>query len=394
MMKSLISVDVAQQLIDENTPSWGTEQVALANSSNRILAEEVRADRDFPPFDRVTMDGFAIMASDTTEKLPIQELQLAGEPAKTLLPGSAIEIMTGAVLPHGADAVIPYEKTSVDLEKKVVRFLETVDVGQNIHRKGSDTKSGTLLIGRGQLIEAPQQAVLATCGYERVLCFKRPNVALVSTGDEIVGVGETPKLHQIRSSNLQMIESQLNGAGVDCLSIHLDDNQEAIEQGLNDISGKYDVIILSGGVSKGKADYVLPSVKANGFDIVFHGVSQRPGKPLLFAKKQGTLLFGLPGNPMAALSCFFRYVKPVVLGNTKREYVVLGGPVKFDKPLTYFLPVKFEYINGTKTAYSVHTNGSGDMIQALSASGFVELPAEKNSFNTGDVLPYYPFACS
>ena len=390
-MTTLISVEDAQELIQQHIPNWGTENVDLINTTGRIIAQNVYADRDFPPYHRVTMDGFAFRADDRLEAYSIQDVQLAGEKPKKLLPGNVIEIMTGAVIPNGADTVIPYEKTEVNAEKKLVYFKEVPNKSQNVHFAGSDASRGDLLLKSGSKIQAPQQAMLSTCGLSAVKCYKCPSVGLISTGDELVGIESTPEVHQIRSSNIWMLSAQLTAMGLKHSHTHIPDEPEIMETQIRKLLKTHQVLILSGGVSKGKADLVLPTLKNIGFRKVFHGVAQRPGKPLLFAKMDKKVVFGLPGNPMAALVGFFRYVKPSLLLNLDMEWIELGESFDFPKPLTYFLQVRLESNNGSTLAIPIKGNGSGDMVNALSSSGFLELSATQNTFQSGEKYPFFRY---
>lgn len=389
-MNVLISVDQAQSLIEQYTPGWGVETVSLLESSERILSEDIYADRDFPPYDRVTMDGFALGSIES--QLIVQDIQLAGQKPKEVEVGKAIEIMTGSVLPKNAVTVVPYEKITSNLQTGTISLNDDVKQSQNIHFAGSDAKKGDVLIKKGTTIRAPQQAILASCGRSSVLCDQRPSVAIVSTGDELVDIERTPEDHQIRSSNLWMLRCQMQVLGLAHCHIHLKDDPDDLETEIKALSRTYDVIILSGGVSKGKADHVVPSLEKAGFRKVFHGVAQRPGKPLLFAEMGPKMAFGLPGNPMAAMVSFFRYIKPVLCQQkAPADSVVLAKDFQFTKPFAYFLQVRLEPKNEITLAYPLSTNGSGDMVQALSAMGFIELPANRTAFKVGEKFPLFRF---
>jgi molybdopterin molybdotransferase len=234
-------------------------------------------------------------------------MQAAGQPPVPLTnPKQCVEIMTGAALPEGCTTVIRYE----DLERKGDSFHlpEGVEDGKSIHFVGSDVSAGDLLLPAGQIIDVAAIGMLATCGYAEVPVVALPRTAVISTGDELVPVAATPAPHQIRRSNVFQLVQLLNTAGVEAEHLHLADDRETLRSVLAEVLTKYELVILSGGVSKGKLDFVPGILEALGVKPLFHGVAQRPGKPLWAGRTETTMVFGLPGNPVSSVACCQVYV--------------------------------------------------------------------------------------
>jgi molybdopterin molybdotransferase len=370
----------------------------LTQAAGKVLAEEIKADRDLPPFNRATMDGIAI-AFESFEKgqreFQIESLQAAGQPQQTLSDRkNGIEIMTGAPLPVGTDTVIPYEMIS--LQNKTASLSETrVEKGQNVHRKSSDAMRGELLLTKGIKLSSAEIALLASVGKDEVLVYQTPRAAVVSTGDELVDVDQTPLPHQIRKSNSYAIVAALQTLGVDADSFHLKDDKTEITNSLRSILEKYELIILSGGVSKGKLDFVPEALESLGVKKLFHGVSQRPGKPMWFGCSAKNFVFALPGNPVSTFMCFHRYVAPWLAMSLKDSLrvssAILANDFSFTPKLTYFLQVKIENENGKLMAYPSAGGGSGDFANLKDVDGFLQLPLEPNEFKAGAVYPVYLF---
>ena len=396
----MISVKEADKLISKNLIINKSAKINYINSSGEVLDEALVADRNYPPFDRVAMDGIAINYKAIQEGLnsfKIEGVTRAGEPQSTLLDdNNCLEVMTGGVLPIGCDVVIRYEDIQIENgEAKLIDGLE-ISKMQNVHLHGSDYQEGDLLLEKGFKIEAPQMAVLTSIGKDNLQTMARPKIAIVSTGDELIDVEETPLAHQIRRSNVYTIYSALKLHGFSDVEIlHVKDEKEVIFDKLEQVLKEVDVLILSGGVSKGKFDYipeVLADLKVN---KIFHKIKQKPGKPMWFGTRQDNkMVFGLPGNPTSALICFRRYVLPALWKSIKTKaqpkFARLTNEVNFKKPMTYFLPVSIDYTdNGVISAAPVKTNGSGDFNSVAKSDGFIELTAEKNVFNKGESYPLY-----
>lgn len=403
----MISVEEAKNIINSQQPSWGTRKVSIENSQGEVLAEDITADRDFPPFDRVSMDGIALSfdsfhAGQRTFK--VQETQLAGEPPVSLdSPENAIEIMTGAVLAKGCDVVVRYEDLEFYNEngQKWVRVnLDAAERWKNVHRQGSDQIKGELLIASGRPITASEVAIMATVGCAEVAVQKKPKVAIISTGDELVEVSETPLPHQIRKSNSVAIEASLNQLRIPNQRFHLLDDKEELKEKIEAILSKYDLLLLSGGVSKGKADYLPEVLEELKVKKHFHRVAQRPGKPFWFGvHESGKQVFAFPGNPISTYMCFRVYFIPWLMKALGREepivQAVLQEQVVFKPDLGYFVQVRSQRsADGLTKAYPEMGNGSGDLANLAKSDAFLYLPQGQNEFEAGAPFAYYSFDIS
>lgn len=395
----MISVNEATQMVLATCPALPTEKVALENAAGRVLAEDVRADRHFPPYDRVTMDGIAIRYSAWEagrRTFRIAGTQLAGEPPAMLRQeDTAIEVMTGAVLPEGADTVVPYE--DVNIEHGQATLITPLRPGQNIHMSGSDQRQGTVLLKKGTYVGPAATAVLATVGAAFPLVFMPPKVAIVATGDELVPVASQPLPHQIRSSNSQALAAALAPWHIKAGIFHLRDDRAQLELEVSKLLESYDALLLSGGVSKGKADYLPEALESAGVKKMFHRVAQKPGKPLWFGTKAaGKFVFAFPGNPVSTFMCFHRYFLPWLRKSLclppAEEFAKLGSDFKFQPSLTYFLQVNASPAeSGEVWALPRAGGGSGDLANLLFANAFLELPANKTEFRKGEVFPLIRF---
>lgn len=376
----MISPLEAIELLKNITIPFRTEKMPLAKTLGMNIAEKIVADRDFPPFDRVMMDGIAVKdISAPTWK--IEGILFAGEPAKAIKKmDGALEIMTGATAPRGTEAIIKIE--DLKIEKKIASYIgkTPLEKGQFIHLQGADAEAGSIVVKKRTKIGPVEIAIAATVGKAHIEVESKPHVHIFSTGDEIVGLHETPADHQIRSSNVMMLKSVLLSKGFKANSSHLADSAEKIKSSIDKALESNDIILLSGGVSAGKKDLV-PSVLAEaGFETVFHKISQKPGKPLLVATRHdGKVVFAFPGNPISTLTCFWVYFLPWVSGEWA-EYSV--KEIKFlPKPsaeLDQWIPVE----NGEVLAH----NGSSDLISWSRADGLVWQKAGDKSKK----LPYIP----
>lgn len=393
----MISVTEATRIIQQVPVPHSMVQVPLTEGVNRVLAEPVKADRDLPPFHRVAMDGIAISSASfgTYKSYQIEGVQPAGAPAKVLsFEGNCLEVMTGAVLPEGTDAVVRYEDVEIHEGKATVQ-LPAVNAGMNVHHQGSDARQGEVLLKEGQLISPAEVALLASVGKAEVKVYDFPRTAIISSGDELVEVDVAPLAHQIRRSNAYALQAALREMGCQASSFHLNDTREDVLHELKLLMQDFDVLILSGGVSKGKFDFIADALKELGVTKLFHQVSQRPGKPFWFGTTENKVVFALPGNPVSTFLCFYRYIKPWLrssMGVTLSEQTaILASPVKFKPALTYFLQVRAEYDQGKRIAVPVPGGGSGDFANLKEVNGFLELPADRSSFQAGEVFPFIPF---
>ncbi len=383
---------------------FGTEPVPFEAAAGRVLRERVAADRPFPPFDRVAMDGIAVHF-DSYQRgqriFGLEDLAAAGMPQLQLANfADCIEVMTGAVLPEGTDAVIPYEHLEITEHEGFRRFhiLKPVTEGQHIHRRGSDVQAGATLLKPGIRIGAAEAGVLATVGKTEVTVSRKPRVMLIATGNELVPVAETPEPHQIRMSNIFSLRAALLQAGIEAEYMHLPDDTAHLREALGALLAKADVLICTGAVSAGRFDHLPDVLLSLGAKKVFHAVQQRPGKPLLFCTfHNGPAVFGLPGNPVSGFMCCYRYVLPFLntcmqLAPVPQEFAVLEEDVVFDKPLEYYLPVRLSpQSNGILTARPVPYHGSGDLASLLHADAFLALPVEQDTFPKGSSLAVWRF---
>ena len=397
----MISVEQAQELINKHSLKLETEYVSLNEANGRVLSQVIHADRDFPPFDRVTMDGIAIRFDDWKAGASYFEIlgtQAAGSPPLQVHGSNqAIEVMTGAVLPEGTDTVIPYELITIHQDTQRKASIESSPkAGQNVHRKGSDRLADTAIINPGTVIGAPEAGIAATVGKSSIQVLKPPRVAIISTGDELVAIDQVPLPHQIRSSNASTFSSALKGWSIESDLFHIVDDLAGTTQTLSNLINSYDILVLSGGVSKGKFDYVPKALEELQVRKEFHRIAQRPGKPFWFGSHpSGTLVFAFPGNPVSGFMCFSRYLKPwlnqVFQLKNPMVQAQLSDSVRFDPDLTYFAQVKTTLNQGTLMARPVEGHGSGDLANLVDADGFLELPRSKNNFLQGEWYPYYPY---
>jgi molybdopterin molybdotransferase len=393
----LITVKEASEIVLNNVQDFGIEEVSLEQSINRVLKENLYAERDFPPFTRVSMDGIAIQF-ETFEKgqriFLIEGLQAAGSPQKTLEnKANCLEVMTGAVLPNNTDTVIRYEDVEIKNGKARIN-IDDVRLTQNAHQKGSDRKAGDILVKSGKIISPAEIGVAATIGKTHLKVAKTPKVVIISTGDELVEISENPLPHQIRKSNVHNLWATFLRWGIYAEKKHLNDEKEEIRKGLKDCLENFDVIVMSGGVSKGKFDFIPEILEELKVQKLFHRVRQRPGKPFWFGRSPNeTIVFAFPGNPASTFMCANRYFRPWLrsslgLESFEYQYAVLEQNFEFKPDLTYFLQVKITYQkDGRISAKPIMGKGSGDLANLADADGFMELPKGQNSFKKGDAYP-------
>ncbi len=395
----MITVQQAENLILENMPQAGLEQVPVADSIGRVLAETVQAERDQPPFDRSTMDGFALAADDGSESYRIAAIAPAGQPQSSLgKPGECIEIMTGAPIPAGADCVVPVERVDRDGEMIRLHADAQLTAGRFVHARASDHDAGSGLIAADTPIGAPELAVLVSAGYAQVSVKKLPAMAIIASGDELVDVDQPVAPHQIRRSNDYAMQGLLTRHGLATgTRWHIQDDPAAQLKLLGECLERDDGLVLTGGVSMGRYDYIPEVLGKLGVEVIFHRVSQRPGKPMWFGLSNlGKPVFALPGNPVSALVCMRRYVVPALqkmLGVLQTSYsteLSLAEAVDFAPALTSFLPVDLT-AGDMHNAHPKKTNTSGDFTALAGTAGFVELALEQKHFPAGTRVPFYPW---
>jgi molybdopterin molybdotransferase len=392
----------AEKLVLENTPLFHREDCPIGRAYGRILACDILADRDLPPFDRVTLDGYALRSAAVAAGLRtfrVEAVQPAGVRPATLgaEPDACIEIMTGAVLPAGADCVVPYEETGRDGARVSLLPGAVAVPGTAVHRRGSDHRAGDRIVPSGTIITGREIAVAAACGRAVLAVGGMPKIAVVATGDELVEVDAVVAPHQIRRSNDYALQAALAGAGYTHVErFHLRDMRHEIEHLLWHLIAEFDVVLLTGGVSKGKFDFLPAELDRQGVRKILQGVAQRPGKPFWFGLSQRrTPVFALPGNPVSAYTCLHRYVLPALAQAGGRAPapptpVALAAPVKFNPNLACLLPVKLSSGPGAVVlATPAAGNTSGDFSGLVGTDGFVELPAGPGSFPAGTIAPFW-----
>lgn len=394
----MISVKEALTKVLSTANDLGAELVSIHEAIGRTLAENIYSDRAMPPFDRVTMDGICIDYAQYEKGqriFQIETIAAAGSPRVSLKDNSnCIEIMTGAPLAMGTDTVIRYE----DLKEVEGGFeiVETITQGKNIHAKGSDHLKDYVLLQKGKKIKAIDINILASVGRSNLSVYKNPKVAVISSGDELVEINEIPEDYQIRKSNVYMLQSRLKELGVDSQTFHFADNTESIFNEIKRVLEDFDVLLMSGGVSKGKFDFIPEVLDRLGFEKLFHRVAQRPGKPFWFGCKENKVVFAFPGNPVSTLACFHKYFVPwlyqVRVQNYKPLKVVLGNEVSFKPDLDYFAQASIEQSEDGKWIATVkHGNGSGDMVSPAHMDGFIELPKGQEIYEVGQIFEFMKF---
>lgn len=382
-MNPLIPPSQAAERIRHEIPQFPSIDCPIDKCAGRILREDMLADRPLPPFDRAMMDGYALRFADIAagHSFRILGQAPAGQPAATLdkAIGSCIEIMTGAVVPVGADCVVPYEETERGADGEIrLTSPDTLRSGNAIHPLGSDHEAGEVFVRSGRLLGGREIAIAATCGYASLKVTKLPAIAIVSTGDELVDVATQPEAHQIRRSNDLSIETALTRAGYSAQKrVHLQDDAASIAEALPSLIAENDVVIISGGISMGQKDFIPEALRDAGLTCHFHGVAQKPGKPFGFWTNKDCAVFALPGNPISTLTCLHHYVIPALFaasGQTtaiRKTSVTLNECVKARDDISIFLPVEMGPGN---RATPRPINNSGDLVRILESHGYIELP--------------------
>lgn len=390
----MLTTAEALQAVLTTMPVCAPETVATTAATGRVLRQSIVAERDQPPFDRVMMDGIAFAASDYEKgqrSFPIQATQAAGDEVLTLNIAHCIEIMTGASLPKNADCIVPVERLTIAGDAAKIDASYEVTKDRFVHPRGSDYAKGANLLTSGKRITPLDIAIIASCGATTLEVAADPVIRVISTGNELIAAGQPIEAHQIRSSNGPAILSLLENHGYQrCKHDHVADDVDVLQNRLQQHLQEASVLILSGGVSMGKADYV-PQVLADlGVKVVFHKISQRPGKPMWFGEgPNGQIVFALPGNPVSALVCCRQYVIPALskasAETTKQpEFAVLASDISFKPALTCFQPVKLvTSAAGQNLAMPIKTNTSGDFAALSATNGYIELPRGRTDFPSG-----------
>jgi molybdopterin molybdotransferase len=363
-----------------------------------VLAQEIRTDRAYPPFDRATRDGYAVRASEAGAGETIRcggEIKAGDTVTVPLAARSCVQIMTGAAVPTGADAVVMIEFTLRTGD--AVAFQRDTKPGQNIVRRGSEAAAGALALAKGKRLGFAELGLAAQVGAVELQCHKKPTVAILSTGDEVVPVTETPGPFHIRNSNSVSLAAQVQLAGGQAVLLgnaldRVEDLSEKIELGLRE-----DILVLSGGVSMGKYDLVESVLKGLGAEFYFDAVAIRPGKPAVFGRCRNKLVFGLPGNPVSTMVTFQLFVAPaidVLSGAEARPLALLeatlGEALHEKTGLTHFLPGRVEWMESRAEVKALRWQGSGDTLALSAANCFVVVPADRPDIAVGEKVALLP----
>ncbi len=395
----MIPVAEAIQIVTAQTRPLEPERIFLADALGRFLAEDIIADTDLPPFDRAQMDGYAVRAADVSST-PAR-LRIVGESAAgsgwhhEMKAGEAVRIMTGAPVPVGADAVQQVELTRESQGAEFVEILEPVVTGRSVVRRASEIKAGETVLRAGEDINAAMIATLASFGYAQVKVGRRPRVAVMATGSELVDVDQKPGRDQIRDSNNYTIAAYaaLAGATVARLPLAVDDTEELKRQ-IAQAALQSDVLITSGGVSMGVYDFTKAALKELGAEIYFERVALRPGKPTVFARLGNTLVFGLPGNPVSAavtFNLFARTALRAMQGATRPELIeetaVLTRDLKGSIERESYLPAVLRTDEkGTLLAEPLKWGGSSDFVAFARATALVNVPTGVKMIEAGKAV--------
>jgi molybdopterin molybdotransferase len=393
--------EARQRVIDEagrNKSPRPRQVLPVHDSLGYVLAEEIRADREYPPFDRSTRDGYAVRSLETG---PAKTLRCVGEikagdsVTDALAAGTCVQIMTGAAVPGGADAVVMIEFTS--REGEIVTFQKKTKPGQNFVPKGSESHRGDLALSQGQRLGYAELAIAAQVGATRLSCYKKPRVAILSTGDEVVPISEIPGAFHIRNSNSVSLSAQVRLAGGDPVLLgnagdRVEELSAKIELGLRE-----DMLILAGGVSMGKYDLVEGVLKSMGAEFFFDAVAVRPGKPTVVGRVREKLVFGLPGNPVSTMVTFQLFAIPaidVLSGAAARPLGLLeitASEALHEKTgLTHFLPGRIEWVDARAQVKALRWQGSGDIGTLSKANCFVVVPFDRPDIPVGEIVSVLP----
>ncbi len=398
----ILSFENARKLVEEQAAKLRpheTEEMGLLQSVGRVLAEPIHADRDFPPFPRAARDGYAVRAADLVE-LPaelciIGEIR-AGAEAKdipaSVAPGQAVGIMTGAPAPAGADAVVMVEHTRRQGPR--VEVLRSINPGDNIVPQGSEARRGDLLLSAGSWIDEAAIAVAASVGRSRIKAYKRPSIAILATGDEIVAIEAQPGPNQIRNSNTYSLAAQILRTGAEPVLLPSAPDEvvplrELIETGL-----RSDLLLISGGVSMGEYDLVERVLSELGAEFFFTGALIQPGRPIVFGRVREKYFFGLPGNPVSTMVTFELFARSMIealMGLKPRPLVFLSArlktEVKTKTGLKRFLPaiVSGEFEKAEVELAGWH--GSGDIATVARANCYLVIPPDRDHIPAGEWVP-------
>lgn len=382
---------VIEQVAESKGPR-ATEQVRLGDALGYVLAQEVKTDREYPPFNRATRDGYAVFAADAKAGATLKctgEIRAGDRVTKELWAETCVQIMTGAGVPSGADAVVMIEHTK--REGDLVRFERDAVVGQNFVARGSEARAGQTVLTPGTRLGYAELAIAAQVGAAQLQCAQKPRVAILSTGDEVVPVEGAPGRFQIRNSNSVSLAAQVRLAGGKPILLsnamdREDDLQSKIKRGLQE-----DLLVLSGGVSAGKYDLVESVLRGMDAEFFFDAVAIRPGRPTVFGKCQDKFVFGLPGNPVSTMVTFELFAAPAIdllAGTDARALPLVEATLcesMEEKPgLTHFLPARVSGCGAKMDVAPLKWQGSGDISTLAKANAFLMIPTDKERIAAGE----------
>lgn len=393
----MLTVEEAQALVLANVSRLGDQEIALDDAPGRVLAADIVSDVDLPPFERAAMDGFALRAADAPSAgsvLRVTGQVRAGQfPERGPARGEAFEIMTGAPLPPGADSVVQVEKTRRP-DPSQVALDGPVAAGLNVAPRGSEMRAGDVVLPAGIVIDSAAVAVLAAAGAARVRVGRRPRVAVLATGDELVAVAERPGPGQIRDSNGPVVAAQARLAGAEVRVLgRARDEPAALEAALREGLAS-DLLAVSGGVSAGAFDLVEPALQRLGVRALFDRVAVKPGAPLVFGVRGATLVFGLPGNPVSTQVTFELFARPALLAmqgarrlHRPEAEVELRAPLRNASGRRAYLPALVSFVAGRLHAWPLRSQGSADVRAHAQANALVVLPPERTRAEAGESAP-------
>lgn len=395
---AMISADEALRIVLENVAETHAERVALTAALGRVLAEELRAPRDIPAFDNSAMDGYAVRAADVANasasnpvRLVVGETVGAGAmPTRPVVAGAAARTMTGAPIAAGADAIVQVERTR-EAGGGTVEILASAAPGAFIRPRGEDVKRGELLMEPGRTLTPSGLGMIASLNRAMLDVYRRPRVAIVATGDELVDIDTVPVGAQIVNSSAYALAGAIAEAGGEPVLLRVArDRPEEVRARLEEAL-ECDVVLTTGGVSVGQFDHVKVVMDELGLRQLFHGVAQKPGKPLKFGTLRGRPVFGLPGNPVSTMVCFYLYVRPALLRiggrpatGLPRVAVRCAGEIRTAANLTEFVRVRLERRDGSLFAAPTGNQSSGALSSLARADGLLIGPAAATTLKAGD----------
>ncbi|HJZ91270.1 MAG TPA: gephyrin-like molybdotransferase Glp [Gemmataceae bacterium] len=397
---TMLEVEEALAIVlDRTRPRTPVETALTPRALGRVLAESVTSELDSPPFAKSVMDGYAVRSADATSSVAltvIEEVAAGKTPTKTIGPGQATRVMTGAPIPFGADAVIPHEQT--ELTENTVQLRRPVAAGEFVIPRGREMAAGEVVLNKGTVLTPAVLGLLSAVGRTTVIAQPVPRLAVVPTGDELVEPPAAPGPGQIRNSNGPMLMAQATRAGAEARYMGIArDDRDALRNLLDDALAASDIVVLSGGVSAGKYDYVPDVLRELGVEAHFHKIRMKPGKPLFFGTRGETLVFGLPGNPLSSFVGFELFVRPAL---RKMSGYAIPGPVFVGLPLAApleasndrptYAPGRLEVSSEGQRVRGAAWFGSADLRGLAGADALIRLPAGSVKYASGYIVSTLP----